>query len=111
MVNKKKANKVVTGKTAFIERLRLDNNLDRAQAEKIYETFLDLIQESLTKDVDVRLKGIGQLIVRDRAERVARNPQTGERLLIPKRKAVYFHISRPFQQELNDGAETSQKLE
>lgn len=40
------------------------------------------------------IPGIGKLVLVDRAERMGRNPATGEQILIPAKKVVKFRIAK-----------------
>jgi len=53
-------------------------------------TTLDTITASLKKGEKVTLVGFGTFLVRRRAAREGRNPQTGARIRIPARKVPAF---------------------
>lgn len=48
------------------------------------------IQESLIEEDRVQLTGFGSFLVRERPERQARDPQTGEEIMVPSRKVPAF---------------------
>jgi DNA-binding protein HU-beta len=58
--------------------------------EQVIDATLDSITEALHKGEKVRLVGFGNFLVRSRAARVGRNPQTGEKIDIPVSKAPAF---------------------
>jgi len=62
----------------------------RVMVEKVIDTTLDSITEALRKNEKVRLVGFGNFIVRTRAARVGRNPQSGEKISIPSTKSPAF---------------------
>ena len=62
----------------------------RVQVEKTIDTALGLIAEVLKRGEKVRLVGFGNFIVRTRAARVGRNPQTGDKISIPSTKSPAF---------------------
>ncbi|MCX5726162.1 MAG: HU family DNA-binding protein [Candidatus Saganbacteria bacterium] len=64
--------------------------LKRITIEKVIDTALDLMSDTLVKGEKVRLVGFGNFLVRTRASRVGRNPQTGEKINIPSSKAPAF---------------------
>ena len=64
--------------------------LKRITIEKVIDTALDQMTEALVKGEKVRLVGFGNFLVRSRASRVGRNPQTGEKINIPSSKAPAF---------------------
>ena len=64
--------------------------LKRVTVEKVIDTALDLMMEALVSGDKVRLVGFGNFVVRTRAARVGRNPQTGAKISIPQSKAPAF---------------------
>jgi len=64
--------------------------MKKAAVEKVIEATLNAITDALTKNDKVRLVGFGNFLVRSRAARVGRNPQTGEKISIPVSKAPAF---------------------
>ena len=64
--------------------------LKRTMVESVIETTLGLVTETLSRGEKVRLVGFGNFLVRSRAARVGRNPQTGEKINIPVSKAPAF---------------------
>lgn len=61
----------------------------RADATEICQRMFDLIGEALSAGDSVKLTGFGSLQVRSRAERIGRNPRTGqEHRITPHRTVV-----------------------
>jgi len=67
-----------------------DDKVKKVMVEKIMESTLSAITEALQKGEKVRLVGFGNFLVRSRASRVGRNPQTGEQINIPQSKSPAF---------------------
>ncbi len=55
---------------------------------------VNLILETVIKALDegqrVEIRGFGSFSMASRAERIARNPQTGEKVMIPAKKTPHF---------------------
>jgi DNA-binding protein HU-beta len=66
------------------------SKVKKVMAEKIFEESLNVITEALSKGEKVRLVGFGNFLVRTRASRVGRNPQTGAQINIPQSKSPAF---------------------
>jgi DNA-binding protein HU-beta len=62
----------------------------KVQVERIIDAALDYISEALIKGEKVRLVGFGNFLVRTRAARIGRNPQSGAKISIPSSKAPAF---------------------
>ena len=67
-----------------------ETNLTKAEAEKVLDAALKNISEALIRGDKVRLVGFGNFLVRTRAGRVGRNPQTGEKITIGSTKTPAF---------------------
>lgn len=77
----------------------------RKTIKSIVADFLSIVQEQLLDGSKVRLYKIGTFEVKDRAERVGRNPQTGESMVIPESKKLSFRASKSIK-ELIESAKT-----
>ncbi|MBW2648258.1 MAG: integration host factor subunit alpha [Deltaproteobacteria bacterium] len=59
----------------------------------IFESFLEIIKQSLENGEEVMLSGFGKFGVIDKNARRGRNPHTGESLMIGPKKIVTFKTS------------------
>lgn len=64
--------------------------ITKAAAEQVIDSTLNFISDELKKGQKVRLVGFGNFIVRTRAGRVGRNPQTGDKIQISSSKSPAF---------------------
>ena len=64
--------------------------LSRYDIAQIGDRMFELIGDALKNGETVKLTGFGTLEVRSRAERVGRNPRTGDEHRIAPRQAVVF---------------------
>ncbi len=62
----------------------------RSEAADISDRMFELIGEALMQGETVKLTGFGSLQVRSRAERIGRNPRTGDTHRITARHTVVF---------------------
>ncbi len=65
--------------------------LTKADAAKAVDGVFEAITDALKKNDDVRIVGFGTFSVRTRKPRPGRNPKTGERIKIPRRRYLVFH--------------------
>ena len=68
--------------------------IKKIETEKFLDTLEEIITEELKKGEDFTLGKLGTFKVKDRAEKNGVNPKTGEKILIPARKAVTFKASK-----------------
>ncbi len=67
----------------------------RSEAEKMLNTFVDIITETLKKGEEVSITGFGQFSVSDRAARAGVNPQNPtEKIQIPATKVPKFRAGK-----------------
>lgn len=68
--------------------------MTKKDSEKVLNAFVEAIQEALAKGDKVSLVGFGTFEVRERAERVGRNTQTGEEIKIAATKVPVFKAGK-----------------
>ena len=72
-------------------------------AKKSVQTFIDSIVNSLKRSEKVQISGFGTFIIREKKERIGRNPKTGEKVIIPSKKVPVFKVSDMLKQEIKRG--------
>ena len=69
--------------------------------EVVVNEVFDVIKNTLASGEKVAIAGFGSFESVERAERVARNPRTGEEMTIPKYKAPKFKASKNLKDAIN----------
>lgn len=67
--------------------------LSRNESAELVESVLDEVVGALMRDEKVKISGFGTFTVRQKGQRVGRNPKTGEEVPIHPRKVVVFKPS------------------
>jgi integration host factor subunit alpha len=75
--------------------------LTRTRSSEVVEQILELMKESLERGENIKMRGLGTFAVRQNKPRKGRDPQTGEEILLPARRAVTFKIGPLLKQRLN----------
>ena len=96
-------------KKELVERLADQTGLKRQDVRRIVQGFLDEVINELGRGNRLEFRDFGVFDVRERAERVAQNPKTLERVAVPPRKSVRFKVGRLMQQSLDDGTVVIQR--
>lgn len=78
----------------LIELISERAEVTKAAAERALGALLDAIASSLQKDEPVVLVNFGTFVVKQRAARTGRNPQTGEAIMIKAAKVVGFKAGK-----------------
>ena len=81
-------------KSELVRQLAEDFELPRRQVTELVEALLDKITEVLKSGDKVALTPFGQFRIRDRAARIARNPQTGAPVNVPAKRVLRFTAGR-----------------
>lgn len=88
-------------KAELIQAVAAKAELDKKTADKAVSAVLDAITESLAEGNKVQLIGFGSFEVRDRAEKQARNPRTGEVVTAPACKVPAFKAGQALKASVN----------
>ncbi len=81
-------------KRELIAQVGKNANLSSADAAHAVEAVLDAVREALVKGQTVALTGFGTFSVTRRAERIGRNPKTGEKVMVPAGRQAKFRASK-----------------
>jgi DNA-binding protein HU-beta len=73
----------------------------KKDSEVFLKSFLEIVVGTLEKGDKVQLVGFGTFEVRDRKERVGRNPRTKEEIKIPASKVPVFKPGKDFKTKIN----------
>lgn len=65
----------------------------RSDIRNVFEEFLSLVGESLRDSRTIEIRGFGTFTVKGRKSRPARNPRTGEEVLLADRLVPLFKFS------------------
>jgi integration host factor subunit alpha len=77
--------------------------LSRADSAKIVEDILFHMCHSLAEGENVKISGFGSFILRDKGERVGRNPKTGVEVPIAPRRVLTFRASQIMRERIARG--------
>lgn len=87
-------------KATLIAQIAEKSGLERKQAEKALDAFLDTVTSALKAGDKVQLVGFGSFEVKERAAHTGRNPATGETIEISASKSPVFKAGKTLKDEL-----------
>lgn len=76
------------------EALHRKVGLSRADSSKMVEQMLAHMCEALANGENVKISGFGSFVLRDKGERIGRNPKTGVEVPIAPRRVLTFRASQ-----------------
>lgn len=88
-------------KTELIEKVVENTGVTKKEATAVVGAAFDAITEALVAGDKVQLIGFGTFETRERAERMGKNPQTGEAVKIDACKAPAFKAGKALKEAVN----------
>ena len=83
-------------KAEIVNEIANKTGVDKAAVQVVVEKFMDTVKESLSRDENVYLRGFGSFIVKERAEKTARNISKKTTIVIPAHKIPAFKPCKTF---------------
>jgi len=75
--------------------------LSRSESSELVEAVIDNISAALLRGEHVKLAGFGTFSLRDKKERIGRNPKTGEAVPITPRRVLVFKASQVMRERVD----------
>ena len=76
------------------EALHRQIGLSRTDSAKVVEQILNEMCDALSRGENVKISGFGTFVLRDKGERIGRNPKTGIEVPIAPRRVLTFRASQ-----------------
>jgi integration host factor subunit alpha len=76
--------------------------LSRNESADLVESVLNEVAESLAKGETVKISSFGSFSVRQKGQRIGRNPKTGEEVPIQPRRVLVFRASNVLKNRINE---------
>jgi len=92
---------VALTKEKIIDDIYHQVGLSKSNSRSVVEKLLELIKGSLAEQEDVLISGFGKFIVKGKAARRGRNPQTTKDLQLRARRVVVFKTSGVLRNKVN----------
>jgi integration host factor subunit alpha len=75
----------------------------KKEAAEIVEEVFSVMKKTLAANEKIKISGFGNFVVRAKKERMGRNPQTGQPIVIVERHVLNFKPSQVLKSALNKG--------
>ena len=102
-----------TTRSTLSEAVFKNVGLSRNESSALVDSVFNEILKSLIEGDDVKISSFGTFIVRNKKERIGRNPKTGEEVPITARSVVTFRASNVLKSRVNlkNKSQKSENLE
>lgn len=88
-------------KADIVEKIYEKVGFSKKESAELVELVFDLIKDTLEQGDKIKIAGFGNFIVKEKADRRGRNPQTGEEITISARKILTFKPSQVLKASIN----------
>lgn len=88
-------------KADIAERIQQKLSCNKNESFELVELALEVLKEAIIKEGQVKISGFGNFVVRKKADRTGRNPQTGEAITISSRSVLTFKPSTMLRSRVN----------
>lgn len=85
--------------------------LSRSESSGLVEQVLDEICATLISGTNVKVSSFGSFILRNKGQRIGRNPKTGQEVPIEPRTVLTFRPSQLLRARINGGVDPGPELE
>jgi integration host factor subunit alpha len=88
-------------KADIVEAVANQNGYTIIRSFELIEILLEIIKSSLESGEDVLISGFGKFCIKEKKERLGRNPATGEVMMLAPRKIITFRCSRKLRDKIS----------
>ena len=84
----------------FAKNINKKFGFDMAEAGRIVDIIFGEMRDALRRGEEIKITNFGTFVIRDKAERMGRNPKTGRPAVIAARRVPSFRASAEFRNGL-----------
>ena len=88
-------------KADIVERIHQKIGFTKKESSEMVETVFSIIKSTLEVGEKIKIAGFGNFVVKQKADRRGRNPQTGETITITARRILTFKPSQVLKNAIN----------
>ena len=89
-------------KADIVSEISKTTGIDKACVLETVEKFMEVVKESLGHGENVYLRGFGSFVVKQRAEKTARNISKNTTIIIPEHKIPAFKPAKVFMEDVKN---------
>ena len=88
-------------KADIVEKIYEKVGFSKKESAEIVELVFDIVKSTLEQGDKIKIAGFGNFVVKEKADRRGRNPQTGEEITISARRILTFKPSQVLKASIN----------
>lgn len=98
-------------KRELVQRIAEKTGVQQVAAKEVIQSFLDEIINELARGNRLEFRDFGVFEPKSKAQRVARNPRTGEKVEVPQKTTVKFKVGRLMKNRIQGGGPVVERPE
>lgn len=91
-------------KADIVERIHQKVGFSKKESAEIVESVFSILKNTLESGEKIKIAGFGNFVVKQKADRKGRNPQTGDTITINARRILTFKPSQVLKSSINSTA-------
>ena len=88
-------------KLELIDNLRFEANISKSGAAAVVDVFFDRIANALADGDRVEIRGLCSFFIKEYKSYQGRNPRTGERVKVARKKLPFFKIGKELKERVD----------
>jgi len=88
-------------KADIVEKIYEKVGFSKKESAELVELVFDIVKSTLEQGDKIKIAGFGNFVVKEKADRRGRNPQTGEEITISARRILTFKPSQVLKASIN----------
>ncbi len=89
-------------KLDIVEKIHTELGFQKKESVELIESVFSLMKDTLASGETIKISGFGSFVVKQKADRRGRNPQTGETITIGSRRILTYKVSSKLKQAINE---------
>ena len=89
-------------KADIINKISKETGIEKVQTAIVVETVMDVVREKMIDGNNLYLRGFGTFLLKQRADKTARNISKGTTIVVPAHKIPAFKPSKEFAKQVKE---------
>ena len=89
-------------KADIVDHIASGTGLTKVETEAVVDGFIQTVIEALKEGKNIEIRGFGSFKTKKRKGRVARNPRTGEQVMVDEHFVPIFKVSKELKSMVNE---------
>ena len=95
-------------KADIVDKISSATGLTKVETEAVVDGFITSVIDAMKEGKNIEIRGFGSFKVKKRKGRMARNPRTGEQVMVDEHFVPIFKVSKEMKQIVNSNLHKSE---